>query len=117
MAYVGPRGIPLSGFLAWDPADQDAALEWAAHEARRCSSCGHHPDAGPRHHHVEVCPGCAERQRMTESEQYRTTRGAHVVPVSGRPGECQWCRDEVAEHLERRAEAAERRRAEQQQRG
>jgi hypothetical protein len=44
MAYCGPKGIPLSAFLSWADADQDAALMWHAHEGQRCPQCGTHPD-------------------------------------------------------------------------
>jgi hypothetical protein len=44
MAYCGPKGLPLSQFLAWPESDQDAALTWQAHEARKCTECGTHPD-------------------------------------------------------------------------
>jgi hypothetical protein len=40
MAYCGPRGIPLSTFLAWPIDDQEAALLWQAEEDQRCRSCG-----------------------------------------------------------------------------
>lgn len=71
MAYCGPRGIALSTFLRWTQSDQDAALEWAAHEARRCS-CGTHPDdwaEDPHAHHAHLsaqCPGCLARHRLTQ---------------------------------------------------
>lgn len=69
MSYCGPRGIALSDFLRWEPADQDAALEWAAHEAARCSGCGTHPQdwaENPHAHHAHLgdqCPGCLARHR------------------------------------------------------
>lgn len=44
MAYCGPKGIPLSVFLSWSEDDQDAALQWQAHESQRCPQCGTHPD-------------------------------------------------------------------------
>jgi hypothetical protein len=62
MAYCGPRGIPLSAFLSWDDADQDAAIQWQSYEGQRCPGCGTHPDdwtdgngwvAEPHR-----CPGC-----------------------------------------------------------
>lgn len=68
MAYVGPKGIPLSEFLTWDTHDQEAALLWQAHEARRCGQCRTHPwdwnpDKGGRRQaytaEVVQCPGCA----------------------------------------------------------
>ncbi len=40
MAYCGPRGIPLTEFLAWDETDQDAALAWQSYESRRCREDG-----------------------------------------------------------------------------
>src|SRR3546814_15450534 len=57
MRYCGPKGIPLEEFLKWSQSSQDAALEWQAHEDRRCRQCGYHPDEHPSgvHAHVEVC--------------------------------------------------------------
>lgn len=94
MAYCGPRGIPLSGFLSWDQHDQDAALAWAGHESRRCRSCGYHPDEGPRHTHVDVCPGCVQMDRA--SGDAKDIRGAHVRPVNGSLADCPRCLQEVA---------------------
>lgn len=80
MAYCGPRGIPLSTFLCWDQGDQDAALAWAGHEAHRCPSCGFHPDEHPDrpHAHIDVCPGCVAVERTTQTDEAKSTRGAHV---------------------------------------
>jgi len=70
MAYCGPRGIALSDFLRWDDRSQDAALEWAAREARRCGGCGTDPDEwadNPHAHHAHLtreCPGCVAVSRM-----------------------------------------------------
>src|SRR3546814_5371021 len=65
MRYCGPKGIPLEEFLKWSQSSQDAALEWQAHEDRRCRQCGYHPDEHPSgvHAHVDVCPGCAARAK------------------------------------------------------
>ncbi|NCT90256.1 hypothetical protein GXB85_04715 [Cellulomonas sp. APG4] len=90
MAYCGPRGIPLSVFLGWAQADQDAALAWVGYEARRCSSCGYHPDEGPRHAHIDVCPGCVSREAAAQDEDAKV-RGAHVHMASGTTGECDRC--------------------------
>lgn len=89
MAYCGPKGIALSAFLAWPQADQDAALAWQSHEALRCPSCGTHPsdydpDAGGRRHawhpDVEVCDGCATRDRGQEMLADRLeAHGARLV--------------------------------------
>lgn len=91
MGYCGPRGIPLSQFLSWDQADQDAALAWAGHESRRCSSCGHHPDVDDRtvHTHVDVCPGCARTAMASKAAS--ETPGAHVHLAPGRTGDCPRC--------------------------
>lgn len=41
LSYCAPRGIRLSEFLeVWSDADQWAALDWQAQQARRCSGCG-----------------------------------------------------------------------------
>jgi len=76
MAYCGPHGIPLSAFLAWSEADQDAALAWSALEASRCPSCGtleadwDEDDGGSRdawQPQAHVCRGC----ELLESERAR----------------------------------------------
>lgn len=75
MRYCGPKGIPLSVFLAWPSTDQAAALAWQDHEARRCAKCGTHPndydpESGGRRHAwhpaIEVCEGCAASERGHE---------------------------------------------------
>lgn len=88
MAYCGPRGIPLSQFLSWSTADQDAALGWAAHEARRCSSCGRHPDDGVVHVHEDICPGCAALERHRDAEH---EPGARTHLQVGDVGTCTRC--------------------------
>ena len=98
MRYCGPRGIPLSQFLAWAQPDQDTALAWQAREALRCGSCGHHPDDGPVHAHVEVCPSCAAR--AAASAEVRDTPGAHVHLAAGTPADCPQCA--VTNELNRR---------------
>jgi hypothetical protein len=98
MAYCGPRGIALSTFLRWAQADQDAALEWAAHEARRCGTCGTHPDDwadDPHAHHAhlsEQCPGCLVKHRRTEQlPDSRPQPGVHVVLPRGPAKDCRTC--------------------------
>lgn len=94
MAYCGPRGIPLSVFLSWDQIDQDAALAWAAHESRRCRSCGHHPAEGRPHAHLTVCTGCQQLDAARKSADAKTP-GAHVRIAHGPPSECPTCRREA----------------------
>lgn len=96
MGYCGPRGIPLSTFLSWDQSDQDAALEWAGYESRRCNSCGYHPDEGGAHAHVDVCPGCVELERRREGEDLKNLRGAHVRLARGTAATCERCQAEAA---------------------
>ena len=88
MAYCGPRGIPLSRFLDWDDGDQDAALVWQAHEARRCPSCGTHPDdwdptkGGDRSAYaaeVVICPGCRTLDDARAHGPERPPYGAHLM--------------------------------------
>lgn len=91
MAYCGPRGIPLSEFLRWEPQDQDAALAWSEHDAQRCPDCGTHPDewderrGGHRHAYVvdvKRCPGCERHELGSEHVQRLAKegeRGLHVV--------------------------------------
>lgn len=87
MAYCGPRGIPLSEFLSWDETDQDAAMAWQMHEARRCPSCKTHPDewdedAGGRRDayaaDIAVCPGCRTLD-AARSRHEDTPPGAHLI--------------------------------------
>jgi len=72
MDYCGPRGIELDSFLRWSPRSQDAALEWASYEARRCRGCGTHPDEWAEnryayHAHLsDQCPGCLAAHRIQE---------------------------------------------------
>jgi hypothetical protein len=88
MAYCGPKGIPLSAFLSWDDGDQEAALVWQGHEARRCPSCGTHPDdwdparGGRRDAYaaeVVVCPGCRELDGGRAQSGDRPPHGAHLM--------------------------------------
>ena len=78
MEYCGPRGIPLSRFLAWKPEDQDAALQWQARRSQTCSGCGTHPDewnpkaGGHRQAYVpvlEMCPGCYARDGKADTDE------------------------------------------------
>ena len=91
MGYCAPRGIPLSTFLGWSQADQDAALSWVAYESRRCRSCGHHPDEGRPHTHVNVCSGCRAMSAAADTEPAKVP-GAHVRIAHGPKGECPHCR-------------------------
>lgn len=89
MDYCGPRGIPLSEFLSWDDDDQDAALLWQAHESRRCSGCGTHPEewdpatGGRRDAYkpeLRMCPGCMQlEQRRAQLADGPAMHGAHLV--------------------------------------
>src|SRR5688572_23759004 len=102
MAYCGPRGIPLSTFLAWSQADQDAALGWQAHEGRRCQGCGTLPEewnetvGGDRYaYHAEIhqCEGCVNLQRARESPRVAGghERGLQVRLAHGTAGACPRC--------------------------
>lgn len=100
LAYCVPKGIPLSQFLSWSQADQDAALEFTAHEARRFPD-GTHPDdwdettGGSRkafHTHVNVHPGARLIESALASEDYQQAgRGAHVHLVGGSAAACDRC--------------------------
>lgn len=90
MAYCGPRGIPLSVFLSWDPADQEAALGWVSYEGRRCASCGFHPDEGAHHAHIDVCPGCVTITNASEDEAAKA-KGARTRLTTGSASECPRC--------------------------
>lgn len=101
MAYCGPHGIPLSVFLSWSDADQDAALAWQAHESRRCRGCGRHPDEGDFHAHVNVCPGCVALESLSSQDDVRKMRGAHVRLAAGSAQECKRCASERAMNTRR----------------
>jgi hypothetical protein len=101
MGYCGPRGIALDTFLSWPQSSQDAALEWVGYEARRCQSCGSHPDEGPRHAHIRICSGCIARDQA--AKEAREEPGAHVLMAPGRIATCEQCT------AEREANAAPRR--------
>lgn len=88
MAYCGPKGIALSAFLDWPQEDQDAALEWAAYENRRCGRCGSHPAEGTNHVHVDLCQGC---QRLDAVREDVKDPGLHAHLVGGRNAECERC--------------------------
>lgn len=96
MSYCGPRGIALSAFLRWDRRSQDAALEWAAFEARRCHSCGTHPAEwadDPRAYHAhlsEQCPGCLAAHRLSERAK-DLDPGVRVVVPFGPAASCRTC--------------------------
>lgn len=101
MAYCGPRGIPLSMFLAWSEDDQQAALGWQSHEARRCTSCGTHADewseqaGGDRdayHGEAYQCPGCLRLERTRQApEVVQGDPGMHVRLVHGIHRDCPRC--------------------------
>lgn len=101
MAYCAPRGIPLSVFLCWSEDDQHAALGWQTHEARRCASCGTHPEewderqGGDRHaYHGEhyQCPGCRTLDRVRQApEIVNGEPGMHVRLVPGIHRDCPRC--------------------------
>ena len=109
MQVVGPKAMPLSAFLSWSEADQDAQLLWQAREAARCPGCGHHPDDEPQHHHVVVCASCVDRDQVTK--QAAEMPGAHVVPVAGPRAKCPTCLQDAKDAMsERQARAAAKRR-------
>lgn len=101
MAYCGPRGIALDDFLQWPRRSQNAALEWQAHEGRRCRGCGTHPDdwADNQHaHHAhlsEQCPGCLHSARLNEAatDHGKTPLdpGVHVLLPHGPAKDCRRC--------------------------
>lgn len=97
MAYCGPRGIPLSTFLNWSQADQDAALQWQADENARCPSCGTHPqdwreDREHSHAHIRACRGCEKKQQLAESNVVaNASKGARVILAHGPTAACPQC--------------------------
>lgn len=83
MAYCAPKGIPLTVFLAWPQADQDAALAWQAHESARCAGCGTHPDdwdGDPRAWVAEPhrCQGCRAAEEAHANLEKIKDRGRGV---------------------------------------
>lgn len=108
MSVVGPRAMPLGEFLSWSQDDQDAQLVWQAREAARCPGCGRHPDDGPQHHHVVVCPSCVDRDRV--AKQAAEIPGAHVIPVAGARATCPTCLQDARDAMsDRQARAAAKR--------
>jgi hypothetical protein len=74
MAYCGPRGIPLSEFLAWSVDDQEAALAWMVEESGRCGGCGTHEwqwEADWDYAQAEgyVCPGCQKLATVRKNQK------------------------------------------------
>ena len=87
MAYCGPKGIPLSTFLAWSEADQEMALGWQAEQDQRCKGCGTHPadwdedQGGSRHAWfpaIRDCPGCARIASVAQDETTQHKPGRHI---------------------------------------
>lgn len=106
MAYCGPKGIPLSTFLSWLEEDQQAALAWQAHEARRCPQCGTHPEdyrndgRGPNdvHFHGRTCQGCRDADRARSNLGDALERpGVSVVSAHGSARECRICNPRLTE--------------------
>lgn len=97
MAYCGPRGLALSDFLKWSKKDQDAALEWTSYEARRCRSCGTHPDEWAEdrfayHAHLSQCKGCQRQQGLSEAASAIGERGVSAVMAAGPAMDCPQCK-------------------------
>lgn len=96
MDYCGPRGIELDAFLRWSRRSQDAALEWAASEARRCGTCRTHPDdwaenRNAYHAHLSTqCPGCLAQHRL-EKTAGDLEPGVRVVLPRVPAAECPQC--------------------------
>lgn len=88
MAYCGPIGLPRSVFLAWDVRDQDAALQWQAWDAARCSGCGTRDEEWRRDDGTtdplaflptpHQCQGCAAIERTQESREKHRVNGERV---------------------------------------
>jgi hypothetical protein len=97
MRYCGPLGIPLSVFLSWSIFDQDAALDYQGFEARRCGSCGTHPDdwVSDRtafHAELHQCMGCVEAERTADTlPDDERPRGLQIRLVHGGAGRCPRC--------------------------
>lgn len=98
MAYCGPRGIALSDFLRWNQRDQEAALAWSAHEAKRCKGCGTHPDDWAEdkhtayHAHLTECRGCKQLQRLANTDKAKQGDGRFAVMAGGSAADCPRCK-------------------------
>lgn len=89
MAYCGPRAVPYSKFLAWDPLDQALALAWQAREASKCPQCripwgdwyldDGTPDDSAYDAELYRCPGC---ERLASVEIDKNDKGVmkRLVP-------------------------------------
>jgi hypothetical protein len=97
MNYCGPRGIELDAFLRWSQRSQDAALEWAAYEGRRCQGCGTHPDEWAEdryayHAHLSSqCLGCLAAHRLNERFKDGLEPGVTVVLPQTSARDCTRC--------------------------
>lgn len=78
MEYCGPRALPHSTFLNWDPLDQDKALAWVLRERQKCPGCSTNPadwkaEDGkaaippPWEWDLTTCYGCRERERLART--------------------------------------------------
>lgn len=101
MSYCGPRGIELDAFLRWSRRSQNAALEWQAHENRRCRDCGTHPDDWSENthaHHAHLsdqCPGCLRsssfHEKATSGGDKPLDPGVRVLLPHGPARDCRRC--------------------------
>lgn len=86
----------MDAFLRWSQRSQDAALDWASYEGRRCKSCGTHPEewetATSFHAHPVQCKGCKAQQRVSEALRDSGERGVYVTTVAGSAAHCPSCR-------------------------
>jgi hypothetical protein len=97
MDYCAPRGIELDAFLRWSRRSQDAALEWASFEARRCRNCGTHPDEWADdkfayHAHLHQCLGCRQQQRLSETDEAKKGQGVYALMAGGSAVDCPQCK-------------------------
>jgi hypothetical protein len=95
MAYCGPRGIPLSTFLAWSVDDQQAALVWQSEESLKCPNCGTaewqwEQDPNFAQAEARVCMGCqrvgTERKAYEKSAEHMPGLQIRLVPTGGQRG-------------------------------
>lgn len=89
MDYCGPRGLPHSVFLDWDPDDQDKAVAWSLAQAEICGGCGTRRAEWREDRFAYVaeqwrCPGCELIEQAQEGIPEGKAKGikTFLVPTA-----------------------------------